>query len=187
VAFRSRAKVFWGTAIPFGIAMAIPRFGHFSAIYTLGTGVILGALFGASMVWLNDRGVRRLTAQGIDPGNMEPSQEKSVEVVGGVAAVHDACRRALLKLRKVRLTRDNPVTGELDAKTGFTWESFGESISVRIAGDGPNATVHVTSRPRLSTVTSDIYGKNVENVALFLRHLFSEIPEVAPNNRWRGP
>jgi hypothetical protein len=187
MASASRAKVFWRSAIPFGIAMAVVRAGHFPLGYTIGTGVALGALFGALMVWLNDRAVRRLAAQGIESGNGEPLQEASVEVVGDISLVHEASRRALLKLRKLRLIRDNPITGELDASTGVTWASFGEAISVRIAGDGPDATVHIASKPRLFTATVDPAGKNSENVALFLRYLLLEVPKAAPNQRLERP
>ena len=181
-----RVKVFLGTAIPFGIAIAIPRVGRLSLPYVVGIGVITGALFGGVMVWWTSRSVRRLTAEGIDPGTMDPAQERSIEVVGDLATVYQSCRCALLKLKKLKLVKENPVTGELDAKTGVSWQSFGEVISVRITGDGPNATVHISSKPRLSTSTVDL-GKGVENVALFVRYLLSEVPAAAPNNRWRGP
>ena len=183
----SRLKIFLATAVPFGVAMMVPGFGRLPLLYTVTKGIALGAIFGGMMIWLRGRAERRLKTQGIEPGTADPVQEASVEVVGGLSEVYEASKRALLSLRKARLTRDEPITGELQGRTGVTWSSFGELITVQITGDGPDATVHVVSKPRLSTVTTDLSGKNTENVALFLRHLCSELPTAAPNNRWRGP
>ena len=167
--------------------MMVPGFGRLPLVYTVTKGLVLGAIFGGMMVWLRARVDRRLKSQGIEPGTVDPIQDASVEVVGGLSEVYEASKRALLSLRKARLTRDEPITGELEGRTGVTWWSFGELITVQITGDGPDATVHVVSKPRISTVTTDLGGKNAENVALFLRHLCSELPTAAPNNRWRGP
>jgi len=183
----SSLKVFFATGVPFGVAMMVPGYGRLPLLYTVTKGIVMGAICGAMMVWLRGRAERRLKEQGIEPGTADPVQEASVEVAGSLSVVYEASKRALLSLRKARLTRDEPITGELEGRTGVTWRSFGELISVRITGDGPDATVHVTSKPRLSTVTTDLSGKNTENVALFLRHLSSELPAATPNNRWRGP
>lgn len=165
--------------------MALPRLGHFHLPYVVGIGVVMGSLFGGAMAWTASRSARRLKAQGIDPGNMEPDQDRSVEVVGTLATVHEASRRALLTLNKLKLLKDDSLTGQLDARTGGSWRSFGENITVRITGDGPNATVHISTRPRLSTTTTD-GGKGVENVGLFVRSLLSQVPQAAPNNRSSG-
>ena len=139
------------------------------------------------MLWLHDRAVRRLTKQGIESGDMAPIQERSVEVVGDFETIRAACRRALLQLPKSKLISDDPITGDLEATTGMTWNSFAAKVLVRIAGDGDCATVHVTSSPRLSTATVDTGGKSTENVALFLRLLLSEVPKAAPNKRLWTP
>ena len=78
------------------------------------------------------------------------------------------------------------MTGQLDAKTGTTFWSWREAISVRVTGDGPDTTVHISSRPRLSTTVTN-NGKAAENVRLFFQYLRSELGTPAPNNRWRGP
>jgi hypothetical protein len=182
----SRARVFWGTAIPFGVAMGVIRLGHFSTLYSVGTGVVMGSIFGGISVWRQSRTERRLEAQGIDPGDLEPVRERSEEVDGDLTSVYEASRRALLKLQKLRLVKDDAVTGELDAKTAATWNSWGELISVRVTGNGPHTTVHISSRPRLSTTVVD-GGKSVENVALFFQYLHSDLTAPAPNNRSRGP
>jgi hypothetical protein len=186
VASSSTLKVFFATAIPFGAAMALPRLGHFHLPYVIGMGVVMGSLFGGAMAWSASRSARRLKAEGIDPGNMEPAQDRSVEVVGSLTTVHEASRQALLTLKKLKIVKDNSQTGELDARTGVSWRSHGENITVRITGDGPHATVHISTRPRLSTTTTD-GGKGAENVGLFVRSLLLQVPEAAPNPRLERP
>jgi len=183
----SHLKVFLATGVPFGVAMMVPGFGRFPIIYTVSKGIVLGAVCGGMMVFLRMWAEQRLKRQGIEPGTAEPVQEASVEVVGELSDVYDACKRALLSLRKARLIRDEPITGVLEGRIGTTWWSFGERVSVEVTGDGPDATVHIVSKPRLSIVTTDLNGKNTENVALFLRHLSSELPAAAPNDRSGGP
>ena len=182
----SSTRVFWATAVPFGVAMAVFRMGHMPTAYAVGIGVVLGSLFGGASVWMQKRAELRLKTQGIDPGDLAPVQERSEEIAGDLASVYQASRNALLKLRKLRLVKEDPVTGQLDAKTGSTLWSWGETISVRVTGDGSATTVHISSRPRLSTTVADS-GKAVENVGLFFQHLHSELGAPAPNNRWRGP
>jgi len=182
----SGARVFLGTAVPFGVAMCVARVGHYPLAYSIGTGLVMGSIFGGLMLWLQRRAESRLEAEGLDPGDLEPMQERSEEIRADLASVYQASRGALLKLRKLRLVKDDPVTGQLDAKTGSTFWSWGEIISVRVTGDGPDTTVHISSRPKLITTTVD-HGKSAENVGLFFKYLHSELGAPAPNNRWRGP
>jgi hypothetical protein len=182
----SSARVFLATAVPLGVAMAVFRLGHMPTGYAVSIGVILGALFGGASVWMQKRAEHRLEAQGIDPGDLAPVQERSEEIPADLASVYQASRNALLKLRKLRLVKDDPVTGQLEAKTGTTFWSWGETISVQVTGDGPDTTVRISSRPRLSTTVTDS-GKAAENVGLFFQHLRSELGAPSPNNRWRGP
>src|SRR5580704_1647642 len=116
----SRLKVFLATAVPFGAAMMVPGYGRFPLVYTVTKGIILGAIFGGMMTWLRARAERRLKALGVDPATADPVQEASVEVVGSLSEVYEASKRALLSLRKARLTRDEPITGELEGRTGVT-------------------------------------------------------------------
>jgi len=182
----SSARVFWSTAVPFGVAMCVFRLGHFPMLYAVGMGIVMGSLFGGVSLWMQRGAERRLEAQGIDPGDLAPVQERSEEINGDLALVYEASRRALLNLHKLRIVKEDPVTGKLDAKTGAGWYSWGESVSVRVTGDGPQTTVHICSKPRLSTAVVD-NGKSVENVALFFQRLRSELAAPAPNNRSRGP
>jgi hypothetical protein len=182
----SSARVFLATAVPFGVAICVARLGHYQLAYSVGTGVVLGSIFGGMTLWLQSRAQSRLEAQGLDPGDLAPVQERSEEIRGDLTTVYKASRSALLRLRKLRLVKDDPLAGHLGAKTGSTFWSWGEIIAVRVTGDGPETTVHISSRPKLSTTVAD-NGKSVENVELFFRYLRAELGAPTPNKRWSGP
>ena len=94
----SSARVFWATAVPFGVAMAVFRMGHMPTGYAVSIGVVLGSLFGGAAVWMQKRAELRLEAQGIDPSDLAPVQERSEEIPADLASVYQASRNALLKL-----------------------------------------------------------------------------------------
>jgi hypothetical protein len=180
----SSARVFFGMAVPFGVTAWVSHVGY-STPYKVGVSLLMGVLAGGIALWMQRRTERRLAAQGIDPGDLAPEQARSEEINADLSSVYEASRRAVLKLKKSRITRENSVTGEIDAKTGLTFRSVGETISVRITGDGPRTTVRASSKPLLPTIVMDD-GKGVENVTLFFRSLHADVDDPAPNHRWSG-
>ena len=99
-----------------------------------------------------------------------PVQVREVDIDCPVTAAFDASVRALQRIPKLKVVREDPLTHEIDAKVGATFWSFGERLTVRLAGRGDTTKVTVRSQPRLSTTTVD-YGKAVQNVELFARFL----------------
>jgi len=179
-------RAFWGTAVPFGIFVALFALERFEALSAVGLGLLAGALLGGIFVWIQKRSERRLEARGIDPGDLASgrSQERSEEIDRDLASVYEAARRALLSFPNMRLLKENAITGELDGRTGPTLKGWGESISVRVTGDGPWTTVHISSRPRLSTTVVDS-GKAAETVALFFERLRAQLAAPSSDDRVR--
>lgn len=179
------ARAFWGTGVPFGILVALFALEWFPALLAVGLGVVAGALLGGIFVWIQKRSGRRLKSRGIDPGDLAPVQERSEEIDRDLEPVYEAARRALMTFPDMTLVKDNAITGELDGRMGSN-RSWGESISVRVTGDGPQTTVHISSRPRLRVTLVD-GGKAVEIVALFFERLRSQLAAAAPDNRVSEP
>jgi hypothetical protein len=178
------ARAFWGTAVPFGVLVTLFSLERFAAPSAIGLGVVAGALLGGIFVWIQKRTERRLEARGIDPGDLGPVQERSEEIDRDLASVYEAARRALMTFPNMKLLKENAITGELDGRTRPTLKSWGESISVRVTGDGPQTTVHISSRPRLSTTVVD-NGKALETVALFFERLRAQLAAPSPDDRLR--
>jgi hypothetical protein len=129
----------------------------------------VGALLVAGiLLWFVGRGAARLERQGIGFTNTEPVQERSVEVALPATAAFETSLSALKAIRKIRIVRKNEDAGEIDARTGMTWRSLGELISIRVISLGDDR-VRIGIRSEPATKQKVDYGKSVENVELFLR------------------
>ena len=80
-------------------------------LYAVGMGIVMGSLFGGVSLWMQRGAERRLEAQGIDPGDLAPVQERSEEINGDLALVYEASRRALLNLHKLRIVKESLAAG----------------------------------------------------------------------------
>ena len=91
-----------------------------------------------------------------------------MEFIEPMSTVFFACREALLEIKKLKICREDMLAGEIDAKVGFSWRSFGEEIIVRLQKETDNkCLLIVRSQPRKESTVAD-YGKGVENVETFV-------------------
>jgi len=106
-------------------------------------------------------------------GKEEPvsiiSREATLNLQGTYDVVVEECVTALRKMRSqiTAISKD----GTIQAKTGLSWRSWGETIVIRITEIGENEyAVIVQSRPTYPTVVLD-HGKNASNINRFVREL----------------
>ncbi|WP_409329161.1 hypothetical protein [Trujillonella humicola] len=132
-----------------------------SATDGLLAGVVGGALAGGVFALLT--GTTDLLAdREARPGERHgPRQAASVQVRGG-PDLPDRVAAALSAL-PAQIQAVDPAGGRFTARTGWTWRSFGEEVSVQLTGDPHSPTAHVTSRPVVPTTVLD-YGKGRQNV-----------------------
>jgi hypothetical protein len=178
-------KLFWRAAVIFGSAMcgvaisqgmrnafSLRMISLVAIVSAGGTALAAGAI-----TWLSRRGDARLARQKIDSSNTDPIQERTVEVGQPAAATFEASLSALQAIPGLRILTENKATGEIGARTGMGWRSFGELVTIqvrRLADD--RSTVRIRSEPRRRTTMID-YGKSVENVEIFLRELRQRSPD----------
>jgi hypothetical protein len=171
----NHSKVFWRAAISFGLAMTFFQVFQGHILVGLVGGVVGGAVAGGALAWITSISERNLARRGIVVTNMDPVQERSVEVQRSAAMAFEASRTALMHIPKARIVEENRETGELQARIGMTMRSFGETLTVQIVSCGDNCSkVSIRSVPRMKTTQAD-YGKGVENVEVFLRQLGSGV------------
>jgi hypothetical protein len=178
-AMSKHTKLYWRAAVIFGSAMtgvgisqgmkrgfSLRMISLIAIVSAGGTALAAGAV-----TWLSRRGDARLARLGIDSSNTDPVQERTVEMRQPAAATFEASLSAIKAIPRLRIFHENSATGEIAARTGMGWRSFGESVTIqvrRLADD--RCTVRIRSEPRRKATIID-YGKSVENVELFLRHL----------------
>ena len=127
-------------------------------------------IVGAALTWMSRRGAGRLARAGFSVPNTDPIQERMVDVALHAAAAFEASLAALQVIPKIRIVREDRDAGEIDARTGMTWRSFGELVTVRVTKLGDNhARIGIRSEPTGRQKMD--YGKSVENVELFLRQV----------------
>jgi len=163
-------KVGIATGLTFGLAMA--TYGYFSTgtLTSVLINALGGVLFGATMAFFNSRGERRLKARGIEATDLNPVQLRKLLYPGTPQEAMEAARLALSSLRKVKKVTEAATPPQLKAKTGITFESFGEVISVELTPTTEGTIVDVSSKPRISSTQMDM-GKGVENVETVVNFL----------------
>jgi hypothetical protein len=125
------------------------------------------------MAWYQARSEKRLQRLGLSATDMSPVQSRSIVLPRGVDDAMQEARRALESVRKLKGESIEITTGRITAKTGMTWQSIGESITVEVSPSEGGSLVRISSQPRLTTTVMD-GGKGRENVEIFAKVLAQE-------------
>lgn len=161
-ALRSYGLPFLFFAPPFGVLFGLftgltNRSAAEGLLAGLVVGAVAGGLFALVIGTLQYTG-NRDAAPGRPTG---PTQAVTIPVRPG-ADLADRIRAALLSLPAELRTADVPA-GRYVARTGTTWRSFGEHVTVQLTGHPAAPMAEITSRPVVRTTLID-YGKGRRNV-----------------------
>ncbi|WP_008313319.1 DUF1499 domain-containing protein [Leptolyngbya sp. PCC 6406] len=156
--------------VSFGIIMTV--FGYFQtgSLATVPIYAATGVFFGAMVTWFSSSGERRLKTKGITATDLSPIQVRTIDYPGTPREAVALTKQALRKLRKLKDVTETSSPLSLQAKTGLTFESFGEKIVVHFSLSSIGTRIQVSSKPRISTTRMDM-GRGVENVETIVRHL----------------
>lgn len=138
------------------------------------SGLLAGVLFGGATAALTVVSDKWLRKKGIEQHSASVNQTKSLKIFLPSSAVEPFVKTALLSLPKVTFKGFEDNT--FHAKTGSTWKSFGEDISISLYSEDSHTVVHVSSQPKIKTTIAD-YGKNFENVHAICSHIKSALGE----------
>jgi hypothetical protein len=152
--------------VPFGLAMSVFFYLQIRRPGAIVGGLVAGLLFGIGMTLYERRREKRLRKLGLSPGDMKPTQERTISLQFDLNTAMQMAKSALMSIRKIQSDSIRENGHQVTARTGVTWQSFGERISVEILPTVGGSAVHIISRPKLATTTMD-GGKGRENVELF--------------------
>lgn len=158
------------TGFSFGLAMGVFAYFRTGKVAPTLVNFAGGIFFGAGMAWFSSRGERKLKAKGIDAPDLDPVQFRTVNYPGRLQEAMEVTRQAFELVRKIKPMTEATNPPSLKAKTGFTFESFGEDICAEFSPSQDGTVIRISSKPRLSTTTMDM-GKGVENVETIVRSL----------------
>jgi hypothetical protein len=156
--------------VPFGIVAGCSAYYQLQTIVALYIGVAGGVIFGLSIAWYQRSRESQLRRQGLNADDMSPIQEKSVQVPLDIESALEKSKAALTKIRKLKESSVQVASRQITAKTGITFQSFGEQINVDIKPTDSGSIVSISSRPIVVTTVVD-GGKGRENVELFAKAL----------------
>lgn len=144
--------------VPFGLVAGL----LFGWLRGLIEGLVFGLLFSAGI------GTMALHAQRSSNRRQAPRQSGRLHLLGTVDELRGHALEVLraLPARKVHVDEPNRVTG----RTGTTWRSWGELLSIELEPAAAGTSVVVRSRPRVRTTLVD-YGKGRRNVEALTTHL----------------
>lgn len=164
--------VFLGATVPFGGVMGVPLAG-FAGWTGVAVGLLLGAAFGVLMTvvlgGLDVVGQRRVGDGASRSGS--PRQRLVLLSQASPAALASRLREAVFTLH-AQVESDALPHGPLRARTGTSWASWGETVTVELhpAPDGRTTEVVLQSRPVMRATLVD-YGKGRSNVNHLARAL----------------
>jgi hypothetical protein len=173
-------RVFIRTGVSFGTAMGVMQLIQGRVLFALLVAPTAGVLFGGSMAFMSHRAERRLVKLGFKTDSMDPIQRRAWHTDQPVDAAFSACNVALGEIRKLLDVQPNSSAQRIEAKTGVTWQSFGELIVVELEEDAGGTIVRVQSEPRWKSTVADS-GKGVENVERFGQALLTHLPDARPH------
>jgi hypothetical protein len=130
-------------------------------------------LAGAIAFWALCMVIIGISFRALMRGSDAPSKvrrEARLTIDGNYEAVFDRCESAIRKLgaRIISLDRDS---GQIYARTGLTWQSFGERMHISVMRQGDTVcSVALTSDSVIPTTLVD-YGKNSKNLEILVENL----------------
>jgi hypothetical protein len=173
VAMTRYLRFFAFFGVPFSLLLGL----NHSPFFHVGKfldGVLEGLLFAAFVAvvdaWMTRATRRRLNAKGIAFTNMNPRQERHLQLSTSPSIALQACVRVVKDMPKMKIVAIDSATGSVTADTVMSWRSVGERIIVEVRPDGGGSRIRITSAPFLPIAFLD-GGKGAENVGTLLREL----------------
>jgi hypothetical protein len=173
-------KIWMKSSAYFGISMGIFYiFQQNNYITGAISGAVAGFLFGSAMAGFTYFSDKNLKKKGIVNDSISVNQTQSLMISLPSETVESVIREAILSIRKAKIKSIS--SSSIEAKTGFTWKSFGEDIIVTLERRNSSTFAKIKSKSSLRTTIVD-YGKNLENVqdiSRYIKQKFdSEVTEV---------
>jgi hypothetical protein len=139
-------------------------FGLFTAKPSLSlmlVGVIFGAVFGFGIQFYSDYKVRQVKPDATEK-DFDVRQEQTFILFYDYDKVFDLCLESIEYLEKGKLKHADKFAGNIKAKTGVSWTSFGNAVEFKVSKlTEYTAEVEILTRPIVPTTLID-NGKGLE-------------------------
>lgn len=146
----------------------------------IGTAALGGFTFGTGLVIIEAFFEKSIT--GSIKGVIGPRQTRLLYIDMPYDEAFESCTTSLDSLRRFSIKEANMENGNIKAETGFSWRSFGESVTFRLEHtDRAGTSVTLSSRPLWATALVD-HGKSYQNLENIIKSLKSrsEVQVITP-------
>lgn len=167
-----------------GVLFGIRHSFNDGILWGASTTVIAGVVFGGPMslifVTVHKRLVRRISND-TSPETMGVHHVRRLELSLSYGTTFDVCLEALRSIKGCRVRDSDRSLGSIEAKTGSSWKTLGDSISIVVHEIGKGLVhVKISSEPLLRTTMLD-FGRNLDNVQKICQFLIDHKEKTVPS------
>jgi len=166
-------KLFLYTGPPFGLFMGIISFISLGLYAGVLAGLISGILFGGIMTgvlgYMHVKSVKQSTS-GASEDDYETRQSDEIDMPVSYDMTYELCIKSVDELKNPTIENKDYSQGRIDIKTGASWDTWGDSVSIKLIEIDENKTnIEVESQPDSHQIVD--YGKNLKNVEAIVSFL----------------
>lgn len=161
---RKLIRIFLQTSIGFGLLMMIFDFvvyGDINIVSNLISGIGFGIFMTGILGYWNKKSVKRKSSAD-STNDYDVKQTKEINLPVPYDKAFELCIESVNQLKKPKIKEKNYSGGVITAKTGITWDTFGDTVSFKLTETKDYTHIVVSSKPVFFQVVD--YGKNLENV-----------------------
>jgi len=166
-------KLFLISGIPFGLFSGILSLNKAEMPDVIINGALSGLVFGtitsfiliALHTLLSKKVVTERPAR-----DLKILQSRRIELPLAYKQTYNLCLQSIKTISRCRIISHNINTGEIKARAGLNWKTWGDNINFRLTKERDFTVVEVSSRPSAGSTLVD-FGKNLDNVERITKFL----------------
>ncbi len=159
--------------IPFGLLIGIISLQQGKLFDVLLNGILSGLVFGTIVSYILvslHRALSRRVVPDASIADFDMHQERYIELNMPFEQAFSLCLQSLNTINRCRVMSSNHDHGDIKARTGLNWKTWGDDIQIKLTKGRNNTEINISSRPSARSTLVD-FGKNLDNVEKIRRYL----------------
>ncbi len=166
-------KLLLMSGIPFGFLMGIMSFHMGDNAGAIRNGILSGLIFGTLVSYILISLHKSLSRKVVSDASMPDFNNHQVRRIVMAIPFEQAFSRCIESLKTVnrcRIILQDPDNGEIRARAGLNWKTWGDDINFKLTQETDSTVVELSSRSSARSTLVD-FGKNLDNVERIRRFL----------------
>ncbi len=169
-------KLLLMSGIPFGCLMGVMSFQMGDNADAIRNGILSGLICGTLVSYILISLHKSLSRKVVSDASMPDYNIHQVRrIVMGIPfeKAFSRCIQSLKTVNMCRIISQNPDKGEIRARAGLNWKTWGDDININLTEGKETTGVEISSRPSARSTLVD-FGKNLDNVERIRRYLLGQ-------------